>query len=177
MLEVNENDMRNIVKKHYNMVYRVALSYLNDRHDAEDITQDVFLKLNDILPSFEKRSAISTWLYRVTLNACHDFYRKKKHNTLLSLDASDMAEEAIVSEAPRAPEKESLILSLVRKLPPRYREVLILREVERMKYAEIAKIIKCPIGTVESRIYKARARLKKMYLNETQKEGKNDKKR
>ncbi|MFO7294684.1 MAG: sigma-70 family RNA polymerase sigma factor [Clostridia bacterium] len=151
-------------KKIYNYCYRMT----NNREDAEDLAQEVFIKVYRNLKSFKRDSRFSTWIYRIAYNTCVDRYRKSKKLDTVSLNYGkdeDAVEIQLVSDDP-LPEEEVIKKERYRKLQaciaslkPEYKTALILRDIQNYSYAEIAEILQVPLGTVKSHISRARAAL------------------
>lgn len=158
-------DLHAIFLAHHRQLYKVAYHLTLSRHDAEDIVQDVFVRLYHKLGQFQGEARLSTWLYRMTVNASLDalrrFKRRQKRETSLSL---------IVNEAVFAREHFSqhahieisgkLHKALSRLRKP-FRAVIVLRDFEGLAYDEIAAILQIDKGTVASRLHRAYAKLKK----------------
>ena len=156
-----------IVRAHEATVYHLALRQLGSREDAEDAAQEVFLKAYTGLQSFRGESRLSVWLYRVTNNVCIDLLRRRKETVSLSSEDSDG--EPLELEIPdarfdpaalaeRADLREQVGKALDR-LPPDARQILLLRELGGQSYDEIAQTLSLDIGTVKSRIFRARKKL------------------
>ena len=149
-----------LVKTYQNIVLNVAYRLLGNSHQAQDIAQEVFIKAYDNIKSFRGSSRISTWLYRITVNASYDFLRKKKpyicwQDLLPSKQPSYSQKEHIEKK-----EIKEIVQTAINKLPFKYKTVLVLKDIENSSYKDIAKILKCRIGTVESRLFRARKILK-----------------
>lgn len=148
-------------------IYHLSLRYTGSEQDAMDVTQEVFLRVFRFLPQFQEESRFSTWLYRIAVNANMDFLRKRGHASDLSLDAED--EEGLsyeVSDLRYNPESQLERIELqqaicegIQSLPPRMREILILRDISGLTYEEIGKALSIEQGTVKSRLSRARSRL------------------
>jgi RNA polymerase sigma-70 factor (ECF subfamily) len=161
-----------LLGRHQDLVYQLATRMLGHREDALDVAQDVFVSVFRGLASFESKARFRTWLYRVTVNRCRDELRRrasKKHARLLSPDAPLRGEAGRIdppSEAPAPPEtaasKEAheAIAAAIRDLPEDAREVLLLRDVQDLAYEEIAEVLAVPVGTVRSRLHRARSLLR-----------------
>lgn len=153
-----------LVKGHINRVYRLALGHTGSHHDAEEITQIVFLNAWKGLPAFRGESAFGTWLYRLTQNACADFYRQnKKRKGDLSLDDPEgpvLLHQGLTPEETAARrEDQALLRKALDRLPEHHRTVLLLRELEGLEYREIANLLDLEVGTVRSRLSRARKAL------------------
>ena len=157
------------IDKYADMVFRLALVRTRNRHDADDVCQEVFLRVYRFLGSFKEISNFSTWIYRITINACKDSVTRPsvKMETPADLQA---AETPHLSELPDirynpedAFEKKNmreLIARGILQLSPECRDVLIMRDIDGMTYGEIARTLSLELGTVKSRIARARESLR-----------------
>jgi RNA polymerase sigma-70 factor (ECF subfamily) len=161
-----------LIDNYKNMVYDLAYRMSNNPHEAEDISQDAFLRAYQSLAHFSPSYKFSTWLYQITLNIIRDRFKKKELN-YVSLDApveTDDSEfyrqpadftnnpEQIMSQKENAQAIQHAIYSL----PLKYREVIVLRHLQDLSYIEVANILKIPSGTVKVRLYRAREQLRKI---------------
>jgi len=158
-----------LVERYTGMVYHLAVQRVGNHHDAEEIAQAVFFKAWQALPNFRGDAAFSTWLYRMTVNAATDHLRQKgRRETPLSLDDPDLPQTADLSpgpaEAVQEAERREALNQAIHALPDQSRTVLLLREFEGLSYEEIAQALELPIGTVRSRLARARAALTKILL-------------
>lgn len=179
-----------LVRRYEKQVFALTRRMCKNPADAEEAAQDAFLAAWQGLKFFRGESAFSTWLYRLTANACVDLLRREgRHQTAAgaALDDEETALE-LPDESPtphalteRAELREQLEAGL-KALPEEYRTVLVLREVHQQSYDEIAEILSLELGTVKSRISRGRKRLRKFLLesgnfsefdpsNQTEKEG------
>lgn len=147
-----------LVKKYHNRVINIANSFVGNASDAEDIAQEAFLKVYHNLDGFKAKAKFSSWLYRVTVNTAYDFLRGQKHK-MVSLDDIGIADIGDKKEPADILTKE-LIQEALSKIPFEFRSALILREIEGLSYEEISQALKIRLGTVESRIFRARKMLK-----------------
>jgi len=167
---------KELVLKYQKKVYLIVYGMLGNHHDAQDKTQEVFLRVFKHLPSFEGTSSFYTWIYRISVNLCIDHYRRRKMRSYEYDDsfkhAPGVVEESVfpvVSSASRETPtgrllKEELgakIREAMDKLSPKHRQVLVLRELEGMSYQEIADIVGISIGTVMSRLFHARKQMQR----------------
>ena len=160
-----------IVNLYEKKVYNIALRYCNNSHDAMDISQEVFLRVYRFLPKFNGESQFSTWIYRITMNVCHDLVGKKNNITELSLDGKNEDDEDYqveVSDERFSPEKQleqkelrETIKKGIATLDESYRDAVIMRDVNGLAYEDIADILQVSVGTVKSRIARGREKLRK----------------
>lgn len=160
-----------LVALHSRRVYNLALGYTGRHHDAEEIAQTVFVKVWKALPQFRGASAFSTWLYRLTLNACTDHYRReRKRRGDLSLDDPDLSPIRDAAPSPEEiviqREEEAILRKALAELPEQHRVILILREMDGLDYQEIAQVLEIQVGTVKSRLARARRALREKLLAE-----------
>ena len=161
-----------LIGNYKNMVYNLAYRMSNNSHEAEDISQEAFLRAYQSLSRFNPSYKFSTWLYQITLNIIRDKFKKKELNPA-SLDAPVETDDSEFFPQPadftNNPEqiisqKENLqaIQKAIYSLPLKYREVLVLRHLQDLSYIKIANILKLPQGTVKIRLYRAREQLRKI---------------
>jgi RNA polymerase sigma-70 factor (ECF subfamily) len=166
---------KQLMKKYHDPIFNVIYRIVHDKQQVEDLTQETFVKAFASLKNFNEEYAFSTWLYKIATNSSIDYIRKKKLNTF-SIDKPIAMEESDYSfELPDTtyqPDKNiiqkqqsKLIEDAIEKLPEKYKRVIILRHSEERDYAEIAKMLKLPIGTVKAHIFRARELLNK-YLRD-----------
>ncbi len=161
-----------LIKKYQKFAYNIALNYLKNIDEAEDATQEALIKAFKYLKNFHMESKFSTWLYRIVINTCKDELRKKsKENNIISLNANDTYEDEIEDlsyEPLKTIENKELSNGLkeaINQLKIKYKEVIILCDVNDISYNEISDILKIPVGTVRSRINRGRKMLRKI-INE-----------
>ena len=142
-------------------MYRLSLSILGQPADAEDAVQEVFLRVFDKADSFAGRSAVGTWVYRLTVNACLNLRRKRLKQPLALVEDAEALPAPFPAAAKSAETSElhARLHDVLRGLPEEARLVLTLREIEGLSYAEIADVLEVPQGTVMSRLSRARKRL------------------
>jgi RNA polymerase sigma factor (sigma-70 family) len=166
---------RELMKKYRDAIFNLIFRIIRDRAQVEDLTQETFVKAFASLRSFNREYAFSTWLYKIATNSSIDYIRKKKLHTMsidkpISHGESDYSIELPDStyEPDRViirDQKSVIIAEAIAQLPAKYRKVIIMRHNEERDYAEIAKILKIPIGTVKAHIFRARELLYK-YLRD-----------
>ena len=163
------NAFEAIVKEYEKTVYNLALRMCGDPEDARDISQEAFLKAYHALAHFRGESKFSVWLFRIVSNTCLDFLRERKRRAEVSLTLQDEdgeSEELQIGDESLSPERlyerkltrEALRRGLL-NLPEDQREILLLREIRGFSYEEIGKVLSLEIGTVKSRIFRARRKL------------------
>ncbi|MCL1792856.1 MAG: sigma-70 family RNA polymerase sigma factor [Oscillospiraceae bacterium] len=163
-----------IVKRYEKMIYSLAMSKLNNRENARDISQECFLRAYKMLAGYRTDSAFSTWIYRICQNLIFDFYRKEKKIKTVSLSSSDEYGEPREIQLPdfagdpserliRA-EKIKKIREIINSLPGDLREIITLRDLNNVSYAQISDMLGLEIGTVKSRLNRAREKLKNYIL-------------
>ena len=167
VLDGNTNAFDDLVEEHQNRVYHIALKMTGNEEDAFDLSQETFLKAYRSLKSFRGEAGFGSWLYRLASNLCIDFLRKKKRRPLQTASLDD--EEGRPTDLPdlrHEPQNElerkeirEKVRAGLRRLPEEQRLILVLRDVEGFSYQEISSILGVELGTVKSRIYRARARL------------------
>jgi RNA polymerase sigma-70 factor (ECF subfamily) len=151
------------VERYQDRVFALIHGIVRDAHEVEDVAQEVFLKVFTRIAAFDERSQFYTWLYRVAVNAAKDHVKKRVRRPAVPLDEADALPGAGEGPEARAASNETarLVRAAIDTLPVRYREVLALRELEGLPYDEIAAVLGISIGTVESRLHRARARLRR----------------
>jgi len=167
----NKDAFEEIVKRYYKKILNFIFHFLGDKELAEDLSQECFCNLFQNIGSFRGESKLDTYIYSIAKNLCFQHHRKAKVEKSFELDSdlikikddgkellSDTASnplEAIINK-----ETLSLVLKSIRSLPLEQRVVFLLSEQQNLSYAEIAKILKCPVGTVASRKWQAVKSLK-----------------
>jgi RNA polymerase sigma-70 factor (ECF subfamily) len=147
-------DFERLYETYRGRVFSTAYRMLSNRADAEDVTQDVFIKVFKKLSSFRGDSSVSTWIYRIAVNACLDFRRRRRLRQAVSLD--DGLE---VGSTPLSVTR--LIESTLPRMAEGYRQVFVLHDIQGMKHCEIAKILGITDGASKSQLHRARAFLRK----------------
>lgn len=157
-------------------IYNLCLRMCRNTEDAEELTQTAFLKAWNSLPRFQEDSSFFTWLYRLATNTCLDFLRQagRRNSTLptISLEQEDQS-MAQIPDLRYLPEEEALrrdmrqiLLHALEELSPEHRSILIQRELDGLSYQEIADLLGLELGTVKSRIARARLSMRQILLRE-----------
>ena len=168
VLRGNVNDFEKLVTAYEKNVYNIALRMVGDPDDAADMTQETFIKAYRALSGFRGDSKFSSWLYRIASNVCLDFLRSRSRHPQVSLSTVDEDDRATfeLPDMRQNPEEQlmkKLGMEAVRRgleqLPEQQRQILVLRELGGLSYAELAQTLGLEEGTVKSRIFRARKRL------------------
>jgi RNA polymerase sigma-70 factor (ECF subfamily) len=156
-----------IVDRYAKTVYNLALNFFNNREDAEDITQDIFLKVYNNIEKFREDKSFNSWLVKISTNYCIDHWRKSKR----SARRVELSDDLIKTD--HTPEdrvvKDYDVINLRNKmsdLDPDLRLLLIMRDIQDHSYKEIATTLNLPLGTIKSRINRARIKLAKTFMDE-----------
>jgi RNA polymerase sigma-70 factor (ECF subfamily) len=166
-----------LVQRHMNRVYNIVFRIVNHREEAEDITQEVFVKVYNGLRRFDKKSSFSTWLYRIATNSALDAFDKtKRHGKTTSsvrsghdgedeIDALSLHESPMPGPEARAVQSElrECIHRVLRRLDHEQRQMLLLRDFEDLSYDEIASIVEAKLSAVKMRIHRARLAFQQIF--------------
>jgi RNA polymerase sigma-70 factor (ECF subfamily) len=154
-----------IVRLHWRRVFNIAYKFVGNHDQAEDLTQDVFLKLFKSLDTFDRRANFQTWLISVSRNLCIDHYRsvRKERETMnRDIDPADLSPVS-TTRSPQAALEQRDRVALLRlaldRLAPTLRTAVMLRDIQELTYQEIADRLRLPEGTVKSRINRGRTEL------------------
>jgi RNA polymerase sigma-70 factor (ECF subfamily) len=160
-----------LIRHHFDRIYRIAWRVLGGAADAEDVAQEAFLKAYRALASFRGDSAFYTWLYRIAINTAKnalvsnrrrpvdfdlDLQDPEQYDRHARLKEGDTPEGVLLTE-----EIRSVVEKAMEQLPEDLRTAIVLRELEGLSYEEIAEAMDCPVGTVRSRIFRAREAIDK----------------
>jgi RNA polymerase sigma-70 factor (ECF subfamily) len=160
--------------KYQNKIYALSYRYMGNEEDAYDMAQEAFIKAYRSLRSFKGDSSFGTWMYRIATNVCLDELRRRKRRIIpLSLDEplatrdGDEVEKEIADTSPTADiiyeqkELSQYIQQVLDEMKPDHKSTIILRDIMDLTYDEIAQVLNCSIGTVKSRLSRAREALRK----------------
>jgi RNA polymerase sigma-70 factor (ECF subfamily) len=145
-----------LLDQYQHKVFRLAISMLKDHARAEEVTQDIFLKLWQALPAYDGRAAPFTWLYAIARNTCLSALRSESYRTTLPL------EESATGFVQETASKNLEIMQLVHRLPEAQREVIMLFYLEERSIKEAARLLDLPEGTVKNQLHRGRRALAKM---------------
>jgi RNA polymerase sigma-70 factor (ECF subfamily) len=154
-----------IVRQNWRKVFNVAYKFVGKHDEAEDLTQDIFLKIFKALGTFDRRANFQTWIISISRNLCIDHYRsvRKERETIdRDVDAGELTPAAPGQNAYQALEQRDrvdLLRKAMAELPPTLREAVVKRDIQELSYQEIADQLHLPEGTVKSRINRGRTEL------------------
>ncbi len=170
--EGSEEAYETLLSRFQQPIFALALRLLNDRSDASDVVQEVFLKVFRNINSFRGQSSLKTWIYRITVNEAHNarrwFYRHRSRE----VDLDDEPEESrglkeVLPDNGRSPfdtvfdrERQCLIQGALDRINPIFREAVVLRDLSDLSYEEISEVLNVSLGTVKSRILRGREALR-----------------
>lgn len=159
-----------LIKDYKKMAYNIALRVLRNKEDAEDISQEALVKVFKNIDSFNMQSTFKVWLYRIVMNTCLDFKRKKKIVTYSIDKPLENDESAILQDIPDNSNNPDVIIQnklesqmineCIEMLDDDFRTVIVLRDLQNLSYKDIASILSCNEGTVKSRLNRARKKLR-----------------
>jgi RNA polymerase sigma-70 factor (ECF subfamily) len=166
-LRGDEGAFGSLVARHHPRVFRVVRGILGDFHRSEDVCQDVFATLCRKLRSFRHEAQLSTWLYRVAVNAALKARHRHRRTELKPLDPTfGMPGEA---PGPSRFEGEEVFKKLLAPLPEKLRVAVVLREQAGLSYDEMAQVLGCTLGAVEQRLQRALVQLREIWKGERDK--------
>lgn len=165
-------NLEELYTKHSKQVFNLALQYVQNREEAEEITQDVFVKVYQGMASFKHDSKVSTWIYRIAINTSLDYIKAKKRKkrfgiftSLFHSESNEIKYETVSFEHPgvalEQKEATAKIFEFINELPENQKTALILNKIEHKSQAEIAEIMQLSPKAVESLIQRAKANLDK----------------
>jgi RNA polymerase sigma-70 factor (ECF subfamily) len=174
----NKNAFNLLVVRHQNKVMNIVSRYVKNSGDVADVTQEAFIKAYRALPNFRGESAFYTWLYRIAVNSAKNYLTSQSRKPPASdgdaqdadyYDGSDALRENASPELKLlSDELQQKLLATIEALPDDLRAAITLREIEGLSYEEIAGVMECPVGTVRSRIFRAREAIDKVIVPMTQ---------
>jgi RNA polymerase sigma-70 factor (ECF subfamily) len=158
-IDGDESVFSELLKRHKEKVRNIIYLTLSNSDGVDDIAQEVFITVYRHLKSFRFESQFTTWLYRITVNKCKDHLRKKNIRSIF-LPLKD--EEPVFESINEDTDIKHIVRNAIATLPDKLRIPLVLKDLEGFSYQEIADTMECEIGTVKSRIFRAREALKKI---------------
>jgi RNA polymerase sigma-70 factor (ECF subfamily) len=173
-LEGNQLSFQLLVERYQDRIFGLVRHYTRSAVELEDLVQDTFIKAFHRLDTFQHQASFSTWLYRIAVNTCLDFLKRRGRNPTIAVEDPDLCHAGGAGRPERdlcAPEARLEREEIARitqealdELPEIFRTVLVLREFEEMAYQDMADLLGISIGTIESRLFRARARFKEAVL-------------
>jgi RNA polymerase sigma-70 factor, ECF subfamily len=160
-IEGDESTFRTLVQRHKDKIRNIIYLALNSNDAVDDIAQDVLITIYKNLKSFRFESQFSTWLYRITVNKCRDHLRKVRIRSIFT-PIKDGEEDPVYIPSMENKDISEIVHNAISKLPEKLRLPLLLKDIEGLSYQEIAEAVDCEIGTVKSRIFRAREGLREL---------------
>lgn len=161
-----------LARQYQNKIYALALRMIQNQQDALDVSQNVLIKIYRKIHLFRGQSSFATWVYRIAKNACLDFLRAQKKSVSLEelsesgYEIQSFTQKDDPEKSFEAKEQTQKLIALVMALPEAQRRLIVLRDIEGYSYEEIGDLLSLQPGTVKSRLFRARNRLRKMLAGE-----------
>jgi RNA polymerase sigma-70 factor (ECF subfamily) len=164
--------MSELLRSYERRIYSVCYRMVRDEHDARDLAQDAMVKLLQGLDSYDGRAKLSTWVIRISLNCCLSHLRKQRLRRHGSIDrdwpqgaggpvlAAGAGRELLATGGVERTEMQNILSRALGSLDPQMRAVLVLRDMQDLEYSQIAGVLDIPVGTVKSRLFRARMALR-----------------
>lgn len=173
VLNGNKDLFEVLVTRYEKPIFNYVYGMVRQRQDAEDLTQEAFVRAFFALRTYNNSFEFSTWMYRIARNVCLDHFRRQKIRSFFSLNTpvGEEEEDEFGDFLPQGKDPEEgvlqgelleRVLQAVGQLPFKFREVIILRYIEELSYEEIAQILGIPVGTVKTYLHRAKAKLKEL---------------
>jgi RNA polymerase sigma-70 factor (ECF subfamily) len=164
----NQGAFAELIARHEERLFRLLGRFSRDRGEIEDLAQEVFVKVYRKLHTFQQDATFFTWLYRIAVNTANDHLTRRQRRRLHLVEDEEVLDRGAAShvedEGSAAPlldeEMRRVTREVLETLPEKYRTILLLREFEDLSYTDMAEVLECSIGTVESRLFRARQRFK-----------------
>jgi RNA polymerase sigma-70 factor (ECF subfamily) len=157
----DDDAFRELIEHYKNLVYALIVRAVPDRSRADDLAQDVFLRVHRGLPYFRGEARLSTWIYRIVANVCA---QAREHDTRLPLDAQALTDSAVRREDRHASELElkDRLEKAIARLPAQYRLLVAAHYLDGVRYEDLAEALKMPLGTVKTHLHRAKRELRHM---------------
>ncbi|CAM4110100.1 RNA polymerase sigma factor SigW [Lederbergia lenta] len=175
VLKGDQEAFGDIVELYKDRLFQLSYRMLGNRHEAEDIAQEAFVRAYVNIHSFNLNRKFSTWIYRIATNLCIDRIRKKKPDYFLDAEVSGtdgLTMYSKIAAEGKSPDKEVETMELqeivqreILRLPDKYRTVIVLRYMDELSLNEISEILEIPLGTVKTRVHRGREALRKQLHN------------
>lgn len=165
MRRVQKDDMvafNVLVNRYKNRLFNTLIRMLDSAEAVEDILQETFIRVHQHRMSFDFRYAVSTWVYTIALNLARNELRRRKRINFVDIADFSNRLEAPEEKIDNSSKIKQVVEKSVKKLPQKYRQAFILRDFDNLSYEEIAQILSVPLGTVKSRVNRARNMLRNM---------------
>lgn len=167
---MNIAEYNSCVEKYLKMVYRISFHYFGNREDAEDVAQDVFIKLFSSTVKFKSDEDVKAWLIRVTTNMCHSYYRNPFRRRRTEIDETELENIADISSSEQRLVDRKVVIDAVMSLPEHYRIIVYLFYYEEYSIHQISSILKIKETTIQTRLSRAREKLRNI-LSDSFEEG------
>lgn len=169
----NQASFQILVERYQARLFSLVRHYTKNPYEIEDVVQETFLKAYTRLDSFQHQSSFYTWIYRIAVNTILDFLKRRGRSPVTSVEDPELVQSTTIAASPRVlspdarmqrEEIQTITHQILDGMPEIFRTVLVMREFEDMPYQDIADVLGISIGTVESRLFRARARFKEKLL-------------
>lgn len=158
--------MKNMVEAHGDSVYHLALRYTGNRNIAQDITQETFLKAFKGIKSFDQNRPARPWLLKIAGNLCKNYLRDNREIPVEQIETIEKPDQSDPEQLYINQESENELIRAVKKLPDKYREVIMLKHVNDLNYSEICEVLGLELSLVKNRLYRGRLILKDNLMNQ-----------
>lgn len=160
-----------LVEEYQTKFLSMAYKFTNDYNDAEDLCQEIFIKVYKNLTGFKNQSKLSTWLYKIAMNTCLDWSRRNKPNILNIINIMDKSVRGIkdknnTEQIILYKERQHMVHKAVYNLKDKYKTIIILYHFNQLSYKEISYILNIPVKTIETRLYRGRKLIKEQLVKE-----------
>lgn len=156
-----------LVRLHQQRIYNLAYNYVKDEEEAKDLTQDIFITVHRSLAGLREEAKFGAWLYQLALNHCRNRYKRLQRRGFFrsrSIDDPDAPLHLTTGESPEgllvSKDQDQLVRQAIAELAPAEKEIVLLRDIEGLSYDEIGEVLAIPLGTVKSKLNRARLALK-----------------
>ena len=164
----DKQTLKLIFEEHINLVYKIVINVIKNRDYNDDITQEIFLRIYQKIHTFNGKSKLSTWIYKVAYNYCLDYKQRIRRNPIANsetleswFDCADKEINPATTYAKKS--RDEMLFTLIDKLPEKYRSVINLYYFKETDYNDIAEILNIPVGTVKTYLFRAKENLRKLY--------------
>lgn len=173
VLQGNKQAYAHLINKYKDKVYAILFRMVHQPQDAQDLTQECFIKAYNYLRSYDPTRNFSSWLYRIAINHCIDAkrFKLKKHQNIVEIDENLLSDGKSPESIYLKKEFASELRFLIDRLPEMYRIVLLLRYVDDLSYQEMSEILEVPVSSIQVRLHRAKQKLRQ-YFDTTRKGGK-----